>query len=67
MKAGRKPQGDRAMTHAERQARVRERKATQEAQVDVWFQQITLAPTIREARKIAAAALIHRAKIIAGA
>jgi hypothetical protein len=53
----RKPEGERALTAAERQARQRERKAEL---AETWrraLEQIQHARTVREAREIAAEAL----------
>lgn len=50
----RKPQGDRALTIAERAARNRQRKAERDAAVVEGLAAIQHARTIREARQIAA-------------
>ncbi len=57
MKAGRKPEEDRPLTAAERQARIRVRKATQ---AECWLlalEQIANIRTAKEARDIATKAL----------
>jgi hypothetical protein len=53
----RKPEGDRPLTAAERQARRRERKLTAGNEMLAALQRIHAARTIREARQIAGALL----------
>lgn len=53
----RKPEGDRTLTNAERQARQRVRKAETLTTYREALERIAAAKTIREAREIAASAL----------
>jgi hypothetical protein len=52
-------EGPRPLTNAERQSRQRQRKAAQTAKLRAALDQIQTARTLREARKIAAAALSY--------
>jgi hypothetical protein len=54
----RKAEGLRPLTTAERQARQRERKANREHKLVAALERIQTAKTIREARDIAASALV---------
>ena len=54
----RKAEGLRPLTPAERQARQRERKANREQKLIAALERIQTAKTIREARDIAASALV---------
>jgi hypothetical protein len=56
----RKPEGDSPLTAAERQARIRARKADRERELIASLERIITARTIREAREIAAATLDGR-------
>jgi hypothetical protein len=53
----RKPEGDRAMTAAERQARLRDRKATQVEAMRKALTRIQRAKTLQAAQEVAASAL----------
>jgi hypothetical protein len=53
----RRPEGERALTPAERQARIRVRKAAAETEMRLALERIAASKTFGEARQIAQAAL----------